>query len=271
MSLSVDLGPEIWTLFALLIRVGVLVFLFPVGAARVPIPIRLGLSGWLAFALWPAVPPEHWLARQPGYALALVREALVGLGMALVIQMVMGAVQLAGQLVDMPMGFGVVNLLDPQTGQQVPVLSQLFSILAALLFFALGGPLVVMAALRQSLNWIPIGAAAVTPSAAQLIARESAAVFATGLRLSLPVVAAGFLADVSLGILARAVPQFNVFIEGFPIKIGLGLVVLLVAMPFYVEAVGMLVGAAGRLPEGLAELLLSLGRPKAGARRRGGP
>jgi len=159
------------------------------------------------------------------------------------------------------MGFGVVNLLDPQTGQQVPVLSQLFSILAALLFFALGGPLVVMAALRQSLNWIPIGAAAVTPSAAQLIARESAAVFATGLRLSLPVVAAGFLADVSLGILARAVPQFNVFIEGFPIKIGLGLVVLLVAMPFYVEAVGMLVGAAGRLPEVLAELLLSLRAP----------
>lgn len=258
MNLSIDLGPQVWTLLALLVRVGVLVFLFPVGSARVPISVRLGLSGWLAFALWRAVPPENWLLPQPGYPLALVREALVGLGMALVIQLVMGAVQLAGQLVDMPMGFGVVNLLDPQTGQQVPVLSQLFSILAALLFFVLGGPAVLLAALRQSLNWIPIGTAAVTGETARLLIRESAGVFATGLRLSLPVVAAGFLADVSLGVLSRAVPQFNVFIEGFPIKIGLGLLVLLAAVPFYVEAIGALVGMVGWLPETLGEMLQSL-------------
>lgn len=258
MNLSIDLGPQVWTLLALLVRVGVLVFFFPVGTNRVPVPVRLGLSGWLAFALWPAVPPEGWLVPEAGYPLALVREALVGMGMALVMQMVMGAVQLAGQMVDMPMGFGVVNLLDPQTGQQVPVVAQLFSITALLLFFVLGGPAVVVAALRQSLVWVPVGSAEVTGRTAELLLAQSAGVFATGLRLALPVIAAGFLADVSLGVISRAVPQFNVFIEGFPIKIGLGLLVLLAAVPFYVEAIGSLVGAAGRLPEMLAEMLRTL-------------
>ncbi|BAS27515.1 flagellar biosynthetic protein FliR [Limnochorda pilosa] len=259
MNLSLELGPQIWTLLALLVRVGVLVFFFPVGTNRVPVPVRLGLSGWLAFALWPAVPPESWLTPGAGYPLALAREALVGLGIALVMQLLTGAVQLAGQMVDMPMGFGVVNLLDPQTGQQVPVVAQLFGIVALLLFFVLGGPGVVMAALRQSLVWIPVGTAAVTERTARLLVAESAGVFTTGLRLALPVIAAGFLADVSLGVLSRAVPQFNVFIEGFPIKIGLGLLVLLAGVPFYLEAIGRLVGAAGRFPELLAQMLRTLG------------
>ena len=223
------------------------------GQPGVPPLVRLGLSGLVALLLTPvaASTPDLQL---PGttptggpiwaaWAYGVGREVAVGLVMAFGVNTLFGAVLLAGELVDLSMGFSVVNVVDPTLGQEVPLVGQFQTLLATLIFFGVDGHHEMLRALGESLRLVPPGMGSAAPGLLDGAVGTFAAAFVLGVRLAAPVIAALFLADVALAVITRAVPQLNVFVVGFPAKILLGFAVMLLALPAFV---GVLAGVFGR-------------------------
>ncbi len=223
------------------------------GQPGVPPLVRLGLSGLAALLMLPlavgapgVVLPGAGGAAGPTWAVwayAVGKEVAAGLVMAFGVNALMAAALLAGQLVDLPMGFSVVNVVDPTLGQETPVIGQFEMLLATLIFFGVNGHHEMLRALAQSLVVVPPGAGAAGPGMLEGVVGAFAAAFVLGVRLAAPVMAALFLADVALAVVARAVPQLNVFVVGFPAKIVLGFAVLLLALP---GIIGLLADTFGR-------------------------
>ncbi|MEW6045938.1 MAG: flagellar biosynthetic protein FliR [Bacillota bacterium] len=219
----------------------------------VPGLVRLGLSGVVAFLLLPLAPQGAWLeslyAADAGgpawaaWAYAVAREVAAGLVMAFGVNVLFGAVLLAGQLVDLPMGFSVVNVMDPTTGQEMPLIGQFQVLLATLIFFGVNGHHEMIRSLAASLRLVPPGAPSAGGALLDGAVDAFAGSFVLGIRLGAPVMAALFLADVALAVVARAVPQLNVFVVGFPAKILLGFGAILLALPSFTN---VLAGAFGR-------------------------
>lgn len=225
------------------------------GQPGVPALARLGLSGIVALLLVPLAVTAPGL-QVPGatpaggpawaaWAYAVGREVAAGLVMAFGINALFGAVLLAGQLVDLPMGFSVVNVVDPTLGQETPLIGQFQMLMATLVFFGVNGHHEMIRALAESLRLVPPGTGAAGAGLLDGAVGAFAGTFVLGVRLAAPVMGALFLADVALAVVARAVPQLNVFVVGFPTKILLGFAVMLLALP---ALIGVLAGTFG--PDG---------------------
>ena len=244
------------------VRISSFFVAIPLFRQGVPALAKLAVAAIVTMLLRPAVAvpplPEDLL----GYSLVAVSEAAVGLAIGLVVTTLLSALYVAGQFIDFPMGFGMVNVIDPQTGIQMPVLGEFLSVVALLVLFVVDGHHVLLRALAQSFAVLPIGGAGLGGTAVEAVTRLLSASFVLGLRIALPVMGALFLADVALGMVARAVPQINVFFVGFPLKIGLGFAVLALVLPAFVLVMGQAFGPSGAMMEHLRSVIgaLALGR-----------
>jgi len=167
------------------------------------------------------------------FLLLVLKEALVGLFIGVIAYMIMAAIQVAGGFIDFQMGFAIANIIDPQTGAQSPLLGQFFNSLALLLLLALNGHHLLLDGIFYSYQFIPIDQ--VWPAfgsgrVAEFVISTFAATFAIAFQMSVPIVATLFLVDLALGITARTVPQLNIFVVGFPIKISVSFIVLIIMM-----------------------------------------
>ncbi len=220
-----------------LARVAGLVLAAPFfGHLLVPIRIRAGIAGVLALALAPAVlgAVPGTLAPASVWELAgmVAVESAIGIALGLVAQFVFAGVQLGGQLAGMQMGFGLSNLIDPQSRAQTTVVAQWQQVLALLLFLALDVHHVLLRALLASFTTAPPGTLAVTAFDVRAVVALAADLFTVGVRIAAPVLVALLLTNGALGVLARTIPQLNVFVVGFPVNAGVGLVVLGASLPF---------------------------------------
>lgn len=243
----------------LLMRGGGLLIALPLfGGPGVPPHVKAGLSALLAGLLFPVVPPAAAPLDVTALALVVAQELLVGFGTGFIVSLFFYALQVAGHLIDVPIGFGMVNVLDPHYGGQIPLMGQFLNVLAVLVFFSINGHHEVLRAFADSYELIPIGGAAWDGAVAEVAVRAVAAMFLLGVRIAAPVMAAALLTDVALGIVNRAVPQINVFITGYPIKIFLGVLVVAVALPVYVEVLGVVFGGGGDMIRWLWRFLMAL-------------
>jgi flagellar biosynthetic protein FliR len=163
---------------------------------------------------------------------AILTEAIIGGVMGLGVLVLFAALQFTGQLVGIQMGFAIANVVDPTTFQQVGVVSQFLNVFGLMLFLALDGHLIVLQALFESIQLIPLGTG--DPNGPLIITemvRYGAKIFSMGLRIGLPVVCVVLLVNVGLATLARTVPQVNIFILGFLFTISMGMMVLGLALP----------------------------------------
>lgn len=163
------------------------------------------------------------------YILLVLKEATVGLFIGLIAYIVMSAIQIAGGFIDFQMGFAIANVIDPQTGAQSPLLGQFFNVLALLLLLTLNAHHMLLDGIFYSYRFVPIDV--LWPSfgeerLVEFIAKTFMTTFAIAFQMSIPIVATLFLVDLALGITARTVPQLNIFVVGFPIKIGVSFLVL---------------------------------------------
>jgi flagellar biosynthetic protein FliR len=208
----------------------------PVWSNRlVPVQLRVAISFGVAVVVSPLfrdVPMPDSLAT---LVVLVVRELLVGMVIGFVAALALSAVQLAGQLLDVNMGLSMVNLLDPMTNTQMPVMGNFLYILALLIFFTINGHHMLLQAVMDSYALIPIGKAAMTPNLAQTVVNMGGNMFLLGFKVAAPVLAALFLTTVALGILNRAVPQMNVFVIGLPVQLGVGVFMLMVVLPLYIS------------------------------------
>jgi flagellar biosynthetic protein FliR len=168
----------------------------------------------------------------------------VGLVLGFIVQMAFGAAVFAGQAISMTMGLGFAMAVDPQNGVQVPVISQLYVILATLLFLALDGHLLLIAAVVESYQLIPIGVAGLPVSSLSAVVALGTMVFAGGILLALPALTALLLINVAFGIVTRTAPQLNIFAVGFPVTILAGLFIMFLVMPGFIEALTQLIGSS---------------------------
>jgi len=127
------------------------------------------------------------------------------------------------------MGLSFALFFDPNSGGQSAVLADFMGMVATLLFLSLNGHLVMIHLLANSFEWLPVGAALAGDGWA-VIPRAGATIFATGLLLSLPVLAALLVTNTALGVLTRAAPQLNLFAIGFPVTMTVGFFSLILLM-----------------------------------------
>lgn len=232
----------------------------PFSGNTIPVQIKVWLAALLAFLVFMITyqSPIPVSASLFGYILQFCGELLIGCTLGFITQIVFAVFQLAGQLLDMQIGFGIVNVIDPQSGIQVPLLGNFQYLLALLCFFVINGHHVLVSGLVRSYQLLPIGGGAyINSNVCAFIFGLAGAMFADAFKLALPVLGALFIADLVVGIIARAVPQVNVFIVSMPLKIGLGLGLMMIAIPALVWAFEMQFNA---LFQHSSDLLLILRR-----------
>lgn len=255
-------GPwEEWFYTLLLIGARLSAFwaVLPVLRRGVPNLAKAGIVGLFALLLTPVVAPAALPASLGFFVVQVARETFVGLLLGFLVALVFSALYMAGQLIDIPMGFGMVTLFDSQTGDHVPMLGQFQNALAVLLFFSLNGHHALLAAMAQSFTVVPLGQGALAGGVVQSVFQAFASLFVISLRIALPVMAAILVIDIALGIVTRAVPQMNVFVIGFPVKIAVGLFIYLLSLPLIVTIIARLVSPSGNMMVILQDALRQLG------------
>lgn len=165
------------------------------------------------------------------YALS---EFAIGLSIGFVATLFFDAINLAGQLIDMQMGFGIVNVVDPQSGAQMPVMGTFKYFLTMFFYLSLNGHILLLDAFMKSYQIIPLGNFTVDMNLMNFIIYITTNLFVVALKIALPYVGALFATDFILGIIARTVPQMNVFMIGMPLKIGIGFILTIIIIPLYI-------------------------------------
>ncbi|MEM7543314.1 MAG: flagellar biosynthetic protein FliR [Pseudomonadota bacterium] len=222
------LGQWLWPL----LRISGFLLTAPIIATRsVPMRVRISLALVLCIAIAPALPPQPSLSDlgTQGFALAAA-QLVIGVALGLVFRLMFLVFEFAGQLAAQQMGLGFASLIDPQTGAQVPVLSQFYILLATLLMFAIDAHLVLIQVLAESFVVLPTSDQAIAPGGLRAVVRWSADLIALALLFSLPVVIALLAINFSLGVMARSAPQLNIFAVGFPVMILVGVVLVFVSL-----------------------------------------
>jgi len=234
--------------FLVLVRLTAFFMVAPIFSVRsIPVLARVGLAMLLAFLLFPTLSaPQPVFASELAYALAALREALVGLALGYLAALLLATVQVGGELLDVHMGLSMANLMDPQYGMPVSLWGQFFTLLGLLLFLQFDGHHIILLALGESFRILPPGSAQFSGVLVQDVVRIWGDVMRWSLRLALPVIGILLIADIALSLVARTVPQLNVFILSFPIKLGLGLLVVILILPFFAAAVSNLLGQMER-------------------------
>lgn len=206
------------------------------GSRNVPLIVKAGLSLILALVLLPLLSQQPPVLPEsvPMYFLLVIKEYLVGLIFGFTASFIFSAIQMAGFLIDTQIGFGMVNVFDPLFGQQMPLIGNFKYLIALFVFLATNGHHLLLTALVSSFRLIPAGLAVIPPLIAPFMLDLVAGFFSIALKISLPVLVTLVLMDVGMGILAKTMPQMNIFMVGMPAKILIGIFVLSMAFPFYI-------------------------------------
>lgn len=209
---------------------------------NIPRNLKIGFSFMLALILVNTISNQNIvISNIYEFAALVLREFIVGITLGYVVYTIFTAIYVAGELIDMQIGFGVVNVIDPISNIQVSITSNFYFILCMLIFLLCKGHHVLIRALFSSYEYIPLGQAVFGPDLQSRIIEVFGGVFLIAFKITAPILAAILVTDVALGILSKTVPQLNVFVVGMPLKILLGLAVLFLTMPLFISIVENLI------------------------------
>jgi flagellar biosynthetic protein FliR len=234
----IDLGFSMAQLEAFLlifIRMTGLFILSPIfGRNNLPAIFKIGFSFFLAviFVNVNDIPTVSMSSNITLYALYIIKELIVGLVIGYATYVIMSAIYLAGQMIDMQVGFGSVNVLDATSNIQVPLTSNFYYMYIILIFLTLNGHFFIIEALFRSFEIIPVDMMGFNVNFVPEVIDIMQQMFEIALRIAAPIIATVFVADVVLGILSRTIPQMNVFQLGMPLKIIIGLLVIMVTFVY---------------------------------------
>ena len=215
------------------LRVGTLMLFMPFfGDRAVPPRAKAGLTVALTVLLFPVFAPRS-LPEDIGSWLAVAgHETIVGLMIGLIMHFVFEAVQLAGQILGFQLGFSLANVIDPQTQVDTPVLSVAHQMIALLIFLQLDVHHWILRGIGKSFEFFPLNSS-ITPATVSEFLRLAGGVWVIAAQIAAPALMATFVADMTLGFLAKASPQFHIMILALPAKNLLGYAILLGAAAFW--------------------------------------
>lgn len=251
----------------LLAIIGALSLRFSILAATMPmmdmktvpplwrVAIAFCFSAALAPGIASVIPAGSISLSWQALTLEAMRSLVIGAMMGFTINLTFTAVKYAGSIAGMQIGFAIVNAFDPMTQSQVSVISQLYYIMAVLLFFVTGAHQILVGAMFESCVILPPFGGFEAAGGSWYLLKEFGTVFVLGLRISGPIVIVLLLVSASMGVIVKTVPQINILAVGFPIKIAVGLVTFGVSLVFFKD---MVIGLMGGMQGQLNEVLLAL-------------
>lgn len=218
-------------------------------SASTPGPVKVALLVLCSVAIYPTAKPA--LGAPPTelmtFALLCTRELMVGLMLGFAVRVVLGAVQLGGQLVAAQLGLTYGSIVHPDFEHQEPALVHILYALAVLVFLGVDGHHTFVRALGDSFHATSTQSASSMFEAARELALFGGVSFGLGLKIAAPVMAAVLVSNVGVGIIARAAPQLGIFQVAVGVTVLVGLLVLSAAMPSMLNTiVGALRDVAGR-------------------------
>ncbi|MDJ0856573.1 MAG: flagellar biosynthetic protein FliR [Desulfobacterales bacterium] len=218
-----------------LLRVAAIFAAMPVFSSRnLPVMIKAGLSLAVALAIFPVLD----LGRAQGLenwgllAVGAAGEFLLGACLGLLVRLLFAGVQMAGQIAGYQMGLAIANIMDPATSLQIPILAQAYNLLAMLIFLTVDAHHWFFRSLVDSFRLLPLLQFRLSASFINHLFDTAGAMFVIAVKIGAPVIVVLILTSVAFGLLARTVPQMNIFIVAMPLKIVVGLAFVILSLPY---------------------------------------
>lgn len=234
---SFHLSPEqLQALFLIFLRISGMIWLLPVFDGKsVPVLFKAGLclamSLLLLPVLRPVLPPVEGMTL--AFGLGAAGELLAGMVIGFSVRLLFAGIQLAGQLAGFQMGIGIANVFDPVTSSQVSVIGQFNNLLAMVIFLATNAHHLFLRAVAESFRLVPPLGAHYSGAAAWTVLDLAGRMFVIAVQVGAPVIVVLMLVSVALGIMARTVPQMNVFFVAAPVNVVVGLFFIGLSIPFF--------------------------------------
>jgi flagellar biosynthesis protein FliR len=225
---------EITAFFLVLARVSPLFVLAPLFSSKmIPVRVRGVIAVALTVGLTPVAMHSHHVPSAPmAVAGLMVEELLVGLAFAFAVGAVMAGIEAAGHLVDFGSGFSYGASIDPINGNQGGTMANLYSLVGTAVFIAIGGDAWTLRGLARTFDLVPLTRGPQLNSLVSGVEQAFSSILVSALEVAAPVLLALLITDVAFGMVSRVVPQLNVFGVGFPVKVGVALLVVSASLPF---------------------------------------
>jgi flagellar biosynthesis protein FliR len=240
--MTVPIDPLVVTAFVLaLVRAAAWLFVAPPFNTRmIPTTVKAGIAAALALGCVPHIANPTLPSSTPGFIAALVVQVLVGVTLGMFTMLLVNALQAAGSFVDLFAGFSLSQIYDPLNGAQSAVFGRFYQLLATTLLFTTDAYLILVNGFFRSFDVIPAGGLS-TETIARLLTNNMGQFLIAAIEIAGPVLGCLFLAEITLGLLARAAPNLNVFSLAFPLRVIIALIVVAIAIPVVGPALGNLV------------------------------
>jgi flagellar biosynthesis protein FliR len=229
MRIDVSWLPALAAAFMLVFaRVGAMVMVLPaLGEQNIPVRIKLAAAVLLTLIILPLHQHDFHIDMQSLASLLvlMLQEILIGVVLGATAQITMSALQVAGSIIAQQMGLGFVTSVDPTQGEQGLLVGNFLTLLGVTMLFATDSHHLLIAALNDSYKIFAPGEAVATGDIASLATHAFAAAFKLGLQLAAPFLVFGVVFNVGLGVLARLMPQMQVYFVGVPLSILAGFLI----------------------------------------------
>lgn len=217
----------------ILIRVSCFLFMLPFFSARViPIRVKAGLSLLISILLYPVLKNYifHLPDRAVDIAYLIITEMLVGMILALFVELFFEAIRIMGQLVGYQTGFAITNIIDPQSSLQVSIFANLSYLMGVLFFLVMNGHHIFLNTIKDSFQIIPPGTIALKDLLYEVILNKSSEMFVLAVKIGAPAISALLFTQVAFGIVNKFIPQINIMFVAFPVQIIVGLIFFGISM-----------------------------------------
>ncbi|MEE4356258.1 MAG: flagellar biosynthetic protein FliR [Desulfococcaceae bacterium] len=231
LSISVFLE-DIQMLFPVFLRITSILITMPVlGSKNIPAVFKAWLGFGLSILLFPLLNPGGIRGADMPliFSIGAVSEIFLGISIGFSVRLLFSAIQMAGQLAGFQMGFAIANVFDPFSSQQISVIGQIYHIFAMLIFLVTGFHHAILLSIADSFEMIPPFAFRPSADFITFFICLSGKIFMIAFQIGAPLIVALLVSNIAMGLIARTVPQINVFFVAMPLNIAAGLLLLMVS------------------------------------------
>ena len=230
---------QVFVFTLVFLRTSALLIMIPIiGEKTVPLRVKGGLAILISLLISPAIGADMNTLRVEddifALAIAMISEIMIGIVIGLTTKIIFAGIQFAGEMIGIQIGFSIVNVIDPVSSTQVSVIAEFQYLIALLVYLAIDAHHTLIFAIVDSYRIISPFSYHFSGSLMQHILILSRELFVMAIKISAPIMAVMLFTNVALGVVARTVPQINVFIVGFPVQITVGLIVFGLTAPVFV-------------------------------------
>ena len=192
----------------------------------IPINVKAAFAFWLCFLLFPITPKFAYEINIATILLSVLNEVAFAFFVGMALQVVFDILKYAGEQISFVMGFTMANVLDPNAGIQTTIVSQFFTWVAILVFLSFGGDHLEILFLNKTLRVLPFGEFSNYHNVYEYFITYMTKYFLLGIAMAFPILAISLMGDIIFGMIMKTMPQFNLLVVGFPIKITIAFIVL---------------------------------------------